>query len=75
MPSLFLVATTGWDDSEMFCEVVRMTSTGGGERAAEASTGKNLVEDSVLITPVLLTRASCITAAVWTKYKLNAQKH
>lgn len=48
----------------MFCDVVRMTSTGGGESAAAAaSTGINLLDPSVLITAVLPDRVSCITVA------------
>lgn len=59
-PSLLLETTMDCDESEIFCEVARMTSTGAGESASDASTDNNLLEESVLITPALLTRASCI---------------
>lgn len=70
LPSLVLVATTDCGDSEMVCDVVRITSTGGGESVAAAaagSTGIKRLDASVLITPALLVRVSCITVAAQTK--------
>lgn len=64
------MATTDCGDSEMVCDVVRITSTGGGESVAAAaagSTGINRLDASVLITPALLVRVSCITVAAQTK--------
>ena len=64
------MATTDCGDSEMVCDVVRMTSTGGGESAAAGSTGINRLDASVFITPVLPVRVSCITVAARTKQKI-----